>query len=106
MRIAMIGHKRVPSREGGVEIVVEEISKRLVKKGYQVDVYNRLGKNVQDKNVSRNTIKTKTYFGTNLITIPTINKKGIDALIYSFLLLLQVCLKNMMLYIIMQKEVV
>lgn len=102
----MIGHKRVPSREGGVEIVVEEISKRLVKKGYQVDVYNRLGKNVQDKNVSRNTIKTKTYCGTNLITIPTINKKGIDALIYSFLLLLQVCLKNMMLYIIMQKEVV
>lgn len=32
MKIAMIGHKRVPSREGGVEIVVEEISKRLVKK--------------------------------------------------------------------------
>ena len=24
MKIAMIGHKRIPSREGGVEIVVEE----------------------------------------------------------------------------------
>ena len=29
-KIAMIGHKRIPSREGGLEIVVEEISTRLV----------------------------------------------------------------------------
>ena len=29
LRIAMIGHKRIPSREGGVEIVVEELSVRL-----------------------------------------------------------------------------
>lgn len=49
MKIAMIGHKRVPSREGGVEIVVEELSTRLVKNGHQVDIYNRKGKNVQDK---------------------------------------------------------
>ena len=106
MKIAMIGHKRVPSREGGVEIVVEEISKRLIKKGYKVDIYNRMGKNVQDKNVAPKDTKIKEYCGAKIITIPTINKKGIDALIYSFLLLLQVCLKNMMLYIIMQKEVV
>ncbi len=26
LNIAMFGHKRVPSREGGVEIVVEELS--------------------------------------------------------------------------------
>lgn len=44
MKIAMIGHKRIPSREGGVEIVVEELATRLVKKGHQVDVYNRKGK--------------------------------------------------------------
>ena len=44
MKIAMIGHKRIPSREGGVEVVVEELSTRLVKKGYEVDVYNRKGK--------------------------------------------------------------
>ena len=25
LRIAMLGHKRIPSREGGVEIVVEEL---------------------------------------------------------------------------------
>ena len=84
MKIAMIGHKRIPSREGGVEIVVEELSTRLVKNGYQVDVYNRKGKNVQDKNVDKDKAGLKEYKGIKLITIPTINKKGIDALLYSF----------------------
>ena len=85
MKIAMIGHKRIPSREGGVEIVVEELATRLVKDGHQVDVYNRRGKNVQDKNVDKDKRKLKEYKGVKIITIPTINKKGIDALIYSFL---------------------
>ena len=84
MKIAMIGHKRIPSREGGVEIVVEKLSIGLVKKGYQVDVYNRKGKNVQDKNADSNLKKCKNYKGAKIITIPTINKKGIDAFIYSF----------------------
>ena len=30
MKIAMIGHKRIPSREGGVEIVVEKLAERMV----------------------------------------------------------------------------
>ena len=85
MKIAMIGHKRIPSREGGVEIVVEELATRLVKDGHQVDVYNRRGKNVQDKNADKDKKKLKEYKGVKIITIPTINKKGIDALIYSFL---------------------
>ena len=84
MKIAMIGHKRVPSREGGVEIVVEELSTRLVKNGHQVEIYNRSGKNVQDKNVDKDKKGLKEYKGIKLITIPTINKKGIDALLYSF----------------------
>lgn len=82
MRIAMIGHKRIPSREGGVEIVVEALSTRLAKMGHEVDVYNRKGNNVADKNIK--TEKIKNYKGVNIITIPTINKKGVDALIYSF----------------------
>lgn len=82
MKIAMIGHKRIPSREGGVEIVVEELATRLVKLGCKVDVYNRKGNNVADKNIK--TKKITEYRGTKIITIPTINKKGIDALLYSF----------------------
>lgn len=41
MKIAMFGHKRIPSREGGVEIVVEELALRLVELGNQVVCYNR-----------------------------------------------------------------
>ena len=84
MKIAMIGHKRIPSREGGVEIVVQELSTRLVKNGHRVDAYNRKGKNVQDSNADKDKKNLKEYKGVRIITIPTINKKGIDALIYSF----------------------
>ena len=49
MKIAMIGHKRIPSREGGVEIVVEELSVRMAKKNHEVTCYNRRGKHVADK---------------------------------------------------------
>ncbi len=84
MKIAFIGHKRIPSREGGVEVVVEELSTRLVQKGYQVDVYNRKGRNVQDKNADIQNNKLKEYKGVKIKTILTINKNGIDALIYSF----------------------
>lgn len=83
MKIAMIGHKRIPSREGGVEVVVEEISTRLAENGHLVDVYNRMGNNVLDKSIK--TKKVKTYKGINIKTIFTINKKGLDALIYSFI---------------------
>lgn len=75
MKIAMIGHKRVPSREGGIEIVVEELSKRLVKAGHTVDIYNRKGKGKS----------LKKFEGCKIITIPTINIKGIEATIYSLL---------------------
>ena len=52
LKIAMIGHKRIPSREGGVEIVVDELSTRLVKLGCRVDAYNRYGKHTAGKNSS------------------------------------------------------
>ena len=41
MKIAMLGQKRL-SREGGVEIVVKELSIRMVREGHQVTCYNRL----------------------------------------------------------------
>jgi glycosyltransferase involved in cell wall biosynthesis len=82
MKIAMIGHKRIPSREGWVEVVVEELSVRMAELGHTVHAYNRAGKYVHgQENKSR---KLKTYKGIKLINIPTIPKKGIDALLYSF----------------------
>lgn len=42
----MLGHKRIPSCEGGIEIVVEEISTRMVQIGHKVTCYNRSGHHV------------------------------------------------------------
>lgn len=49
MRIAMVGHKRVPSREGGIEVVVEELAARMVMHGHSVTCYNRTGHHVSGK---------------------------------------------------------
>lgn len=75
MRIAMIGHKRIPGREGGIEVVVEELTTRMAKKGCEVVAYNRNSKNVK---------KVKNYKGVKIINIPTIEKKSTDALVYAF----------------------
>ena len=64
MKIAMIGHKRIPSREGGVEIVVEELSTRMVELGNIVTCYNRKGKHALDKKVRVD--RLKEYKGVNL----------------------------------------
>ena len=48
LRIAMLGQKRIPSREGGIEIVVEELATRMAKKSHSVTCYNRKGHNVAD----------------------------------------------------------
>lgn len=67
-----------------MEIVVEELSTRLVKKGHQVDVYNRKGSNVQDKNADNDKKDLTEYKGVRILTIPTLKKKGMEALVYSF----------------------
>lgn len=46
LNIAMFGQKRIPSREGGVEIVVEELCTRMVAQGHNVTCYNRGGHHV------------------------------------------------------------
>lgn len=83
LRIAMIGHKRIPSREGGVEIVVDELSTRLVKRGHQVDAYNRSGYHVSGKEFDEK--RGKLYEGVRLITIPTFRSRKLNAIVYSFL---------------------
>ena len=82
MKIAMIGQKRIPSREGGVEIVVEELATRMAKLGYEVTCYNRKGKNVLDKN--EKVQKIKEYKGVKIKEVLTIDKKGLAAMTSSF----------------------
>ena len=82
LKIAMLGHKRIPSREGGVEIVVEELSTRMAAQGYAVTCFNRSGHHVSGKKFD--TSKLKSYKGVKLVTVPTLDQKGLAALTSSF----------------------
>lgn len=82
LNIAMLGHKRIPSREGGVEVVVEELAKRMVNHGNNVTVYNRKGAHVAN---GENAKMLDEHCGVNMKWVPTINKKGLDALLYSII---------------------
>ena len=82
MKIAMFGHKRVPSREGGVEIVVEELGARLAGLGHQVTCYNRGGHHVGGADFDGE--KKKEYRGMRLKTVPTLDMKGLAAVTSSF----------------------
>ncbi|MCM1285855.1 MAG: glycosyltransferase family 4 protein [Acetobacter sp.] len=84
MKIAMIGHKRIPSREGGIEIVVDELSSALVKRGNNVVAYNRKGHHVSGKNFE-NSRNLKEYNGIKLKTVFTFESSKLNAIVYSIL---------------------
>lgn len=67
----------VPSREGGIEIVVEELSTRMVQLGHSVTCYNRKGHHVSGAEFDGE-VKSE-YKGVKLKTVPTIEKKGFAA---------------------------
>lgn len=71
MKIAMFGQKAVPSRQGGVEIVAEELALRMARLGQEVTCYNRTGKQGQ-------------YRGVTLKTVAAWNRKGLAAVTASF----------------------
>lgn len=74
----MLGQKRIPSREGGIEIVVEELGTRMVRLGHEVTCYNRRGHHVSGKKYD--TEKMKEYKGIRLKTVFTIDRKGFAAM--------------------------
>lgn len=78
LKIVMIGHKRIPSREGGIEIVVEELSTRMAAAGHLVTCYNRSGHHVSGKEFDGTHLKE--YKGVRLKPVWTVNKKGLAAM--------------------------
>ncbi len=76
MKIAFIGQKGIPAKSGGIEKHVEEVATRMAKEGHEVFVYVR--NNYTDK-------KIKTYKGVNLIHLPSISTKHLDAISHTFL---------------------
>lgn len=92
LRIAMLGHKRIPSREGGIEIVVEELAARIAKKSHSVTCYNRKGHNVAGSEFDGT--KLKTYKGVTLQEVFTIDKRGLAAMTASVSASLRAALGN------------
>ena len=78
MKIAMFGHKRIPSREGGVEIVVEELCSRLVQMGYDVTCFNRSGHHVSGAEYDND--NNEYYKGIHIKKVVSIDKKGLAAI--------------------------
>ncbi len=83
MKIAMLGHKRVPSREGGVEIVVGKLATRMAALGHEVTCYNRSGHHVSGREFDGKELKE--YRGVRLATVPALPIKGAAAMTASLI---------------------
>lgn len=77
----MIGQKRTGSREGGVEVVVTELARRMAALGHEVTCYDRSGTDVNGEPTP-----TEPYEldGVRVVPVATVNKKGLAALTSSF----------------------
>ena len=82
MRIAMIGHKRYGSREGGVEVVVTELARRMAALGHEVTCYDRSGADVMTGDAADG--RERTVDGVRVVPVRTIDKKGLAALSSSY----------------------
>jgi glycosyltransferase involved in cell wall biosynthesis len=77
LRIAMVGTKGIPAVWGGIEKYVEEISKRLVKRGHEVTVFG-----------SRwycGSLNRKIYQGVRIRPLPSLHLQASDALSNAFM---------------------
>ncbi|MBK7366735.1 MAG: glycosyltransferase family 4 protein [Candidatus Eisenbacteria bacterium] len=73
MRVAMIGQKGIPATYGGIERHVDEIARRLVPMGIDVDVFCRL----------YYTPAGAEYHGVKLLRRPSIHTKHLDAITHT-----------------------
>ena len=78
LKIAMLGHKRIPSREGGIEVVVEELATRIVERGHSVTCFNRRGHNVAGAEFDME--HYTEYKGIKIKEVFTINRRGLAAM--------------------------
>ncbi len=82
MKVAMLGHKVIPSRRGGIENVLTSLCPLLVELGADVTCYNRSADKVENEYIG--TVKDKKYRNVTLKKAWTINARGVSAMIASF----------------------
>lgn len=74
--VALLGSRGIPARYGGYETLMEELSIRLLARGFRVTVYCRSHSTPQG---------LKTYRGVYLVVLPTLPTKHLDTPVHTFL---------------------
>ena len=77
----MIGQKRTGSREGGVEVVVTELARRMAVLGHEVTCYDRSGTDVNGRPAPSEPYELD---GVRVVPVRTIDAKGMAALSSSY----------------------
>lgn len=73
----MIGQKRYGSREGGVEVVVTELARRMVALGHEVTCYDRASADVMTGEAAKTC--ERVVNGVRVVPVRTIDAKGLAA---------------------------
>ena len=76
LNIAMLGHKHMLSREGGIEIVVKELSTRLAARGHKVVCYDRSTHHISGATVEN----VDEYQCVKIKRVWTVERKGLAAM--------------------------
>ncbi len=79
MKIAVIGAKGLPAKQGGIEHHCEEIYSRIVEQGHSVDLFARSS---YTGDISLHNYNVQ---GVRVVSLPCLNVKGMDALLSSAL---------------------
>lgn len=75
MKIAFMGIRGIPASYSGFETFVEQVAKRLVRRGHDVTVYNRS---------TFVLYRGSEYMGVRLVRLPTLATKHLDSIIHTF----------------------
>jgi glycosyltransferase involved in cell wall biosynthesis len=76
LRVALIGSRGIPGRYGGYETLMEELSTRLLARGFEVTVYCRSHSTPRD---------LKSWRGVDLVVLPTLRTKYLDTPVHTLL---------------------
>lgn len=76
LSVALIGSRGIPGRYGGYETLMEELSVRLLARGFRVTVYCRSHSTPRD---------LRSWRGVDLVVLPTIRTKYLDTPVHTFL---------------------
>lgn len=85
MRIAMIGQKGIPARDGGVERHVHDLAMRMDKNRFDITVYSRRWYTAGNQ---------LALPGVEIVNIPTLHTKHLDTILHTFLATLHALYTN------------